>query len=66
MLGMGVGEESPRSALAINDRGLLLVRHGVGTWLIQGSADGLVYAAGDRLAWLLPLPAGRIRTTTPL
>ena len=45
----------PRSALAINDRGLLLVQHGAGTWLIPGSADGLVYAGGDRLAWLLAL-----------
>ncbi|WP_433353323.1 hypothetical protein ACQPYV_22710 [Micromonospora saelicesensis] len=35
--------------------GLLLVRDGVGPWLIQGAADGLVCPAGDRLVWLLPL-----------
>ncbi|MEH1170079.1 hypothetical protein V6V47_32345 [Micromonospora sp. CPCC 205539] len=40
--------------LRINN-GLLLVRDGVGTWLIRGAADGLVYPAGDRLVWLLPL-----------
>ncbi|WP_326555188.1 hypothetical protein [Micromonospora sp. NBC_01813] len=52
---MDTADESPRSALAINNRGLLLVRDSFGTWLIQGSADGLIYAAGDRLVWLLPL-----------
>jgi len=52
---MGATEESPRSVLAINDRGLLLFQDSVGTWLIQGSADGSIYAAGDRLVWLLPL-----------
>jgi hypothetical protein len=41
--------------LAINDRGLHLVQDHAGTWLIQGAADGLVYAAEDRLVWLLPL-----------
>ncbi|WP_405425908.1 hypothetical protein [Micromonospora sp. NBC_00617] len=52
---MDAAEESPRSVLAINDCGLLLIQGGVGTWLVQGSADGLVYAAGERLVWLLPL-----------
>jgi len=41
--------------LAINDRGLLLVQDSIGAWLIRGSVDGLIYAAGDRLRWLLPL-----------
>ncbi|MGI5213810.1 hypothetical protein [Plantactinospora sp. CA-290183] len=52
---MGAAEQSHRSVLAINDCGLLLVQDNVGTWLIQGSADGSIYAAGDRLVWLLPL-----------
>ncbi|GAB3835879.1 hypothetical protein [Dactylosporangium cerinum] len=41
--------------LAINDCGPFLVQDSVGTWLIQGAADGSSYAAGDRLVWLLPL-----------
>lgn len=41
--------------LAINDRGLLLVQDSAGAWLIEGAADGLTYAAGNRLVWLLPL-----------
>lgn len=52
---MGAAEGSPCPVLAINDRGLLLVQDSLGTWLIQGSADGSIYAAGDRLVWLLPL-----------
>ncbi|MEO3927734.1 hypothetical protein ABGB07_28275 [Micromonosporaceae bacterium B7E4] len=55
MLGMGAAGEPPRLTLAINNDGLLLVQDGIGAWLIQGSADGLVYPAGDRLVWLLPL-----------
>ncbi|MFC0529295.1 hypothetical protein [Phytohabitans kaempferiae] len=52
---MGAAEESPRSVLAINNCGLLLVQNSAGTWLIKGSADGSIYTAGDRLMWLLPL-----------
>lgn len=52
---MGAADDRPRLALEINNDGLLLVQDGVDTWLIQGSADGLVYPAGDRLVWLLPL-----------
>lgn len=52
---MDVVDECPRSALAINEHGLLLVQDSSGTWVIEGSADGLIYVAGDRLAWLLPL-----------
>ncbi|WP_430497789.1 hypothetical protein ACQRWP_23600 [Micromonospora trifolii] len=55
MLDMGVAAKSLRAVLAINDSGLLLAQDDVGTWWIQGSADGLIYTAGDRLAWLLPL-----------
>ncbi len=52
---MSGADESLRLVLAINDRGLHLVQDRAGTWLIQGAADGLVYAAEDRLVWLLPL-----------
>jgi hypothetical protein len=52
---VAAAEETPRSVVAINDRGLLLVQDSFGAWLIRGSADGLVYAAEDRLVWLLPL-----------
>ncbi|WP_433343795.1 hypothetical protein [Micromonospora sp. CA-111912] len=52
---MGAAGEHPRLALAINSDGLLLVQDSVGAWLIQGSADRLVYPAGDRPVWLLPL-----------
>jgi hypothetical protein len=31
------------------------IQDSVGAWLIQGAADGLTYAAADRLVWLLPL-----------
>ncbi len=52
---MGVAGVNLRPMLAINDRGLLLVQDRDGAWLIQGSADGLVYVAEERLMWLLPL-----------
>jgi hypothetical protein len=55
MPGMGGVDKSLRLVLAINDSGLHLVQDYAGSWLIQGAADGLVYAAEDRLAWLLPL-----------
>ncbi|NJC13155.1 hypothetical protein F4558_002981 [Micromonospora profundi] len=51
---MGAADDRSHPTLRINN-GLLLARDGVGTWLIQGAADGLVYPAGDRPAWLLPL-----------
>ncbi|WP_157563593.1 hypothetical protein [Micromonospora chokoriensis] len=51
---MGSADDRLRLRLRINN-GLLLVRDDVGTWLIHGAADGLVYPAGDRLVWLLPL-----------
>ncbi|MGC4747031.1 hypothetical protein ACLQ28_15415 [Micromonospora sp. DT201] len=51
---MGSADGRLHLTLRINN-GLLLVRDGAGNWLIQGAADGLVYPAGDRLAWLLPL-----------
>ncbi|RAO42621.1 hypothetical protein [Micromonospora saelicesensis] len=51
---MSSAGDGPYLTLRISN-GLLLVRDGVGTWLIQGAADGLVYPAGDRLVWLLPL-----------
>jgi hypothetical protein len=41
--------------ISIDERGLVLVKEGVGEWLIHGAADGSVHAAADRLAWLLPL-----------
>ena len=44
-----------RAVLMINDEGLVLGRDGLGAWVIQGSADGLVYPVGERLEWLLPL-----------
>jgi hypothetical protein len=34
---------------------LVLARNSAGDWLIHGAAGGLVYAAADRLVWLLPL-----------
>ncbi|MGI5238627.1 hypothetical protein [Dactylosporangium sp. CA-139066] len=46
-------DENPR--ISINDRGLVLVKNGVGEWFIHGAADGSVHAAVDHLAWLLPL-----------
>jgi hypothetical protein len=52
---MGGADKSLRLVLAINDGGLDLVQDHAGTWLIQGAADGLVYAAEERLIWLLPL-----------
>ncbi len=52
---MGAANDRPRVTLEINNDGLLLVQDAVGTWLIQGAADGLVHPAGDRLVWLLPL-----------
>jgi hypothetical protein len=51
---MEAAAEEPRSVLAINDRGLLLVQNNAGAWQIRGSADGRIYAAADRLGWLLP------------
>ena len=45
----------PCAVLVVNDDGLVLDRNGVGAWLIRGSADGLVYPAGERLVWLLPV-----------
>jgi hypothetical protein len=44
-----------RPRISINEHGVVLVKNGVGEWLIRGAADGLVHAAADRLAWLLPL-----------
>ena len=46
---MGGADKSLRLVLAIDDRGLYLVQDHAGTWLIQGAADGLVFAAEDRL-----------------
>jgi hypothetical protein len=54
MLGVDPRDE-PRAVLVINDDGLVLDRNGVGPWLLRGSADGLVYPAGERLVWLLPV-----------
>lgn len=51
---MGAADDRPHLTLKVSN-GLLLVRDGAGTWLIQGAADGLVYPAVDRLVWLLPL-----------
>ncbi|WP_130399903.1 hypothetical protein [Micromonospora violae] len=51
---MGSADDRLHLRLKINN-GLLLVRDDVGTWLIHGAADGLVYPAGHRLVWLLPL-----------
>jgi hypothetical protein len=48
-------QNEPHAVLVINDDGLVLDRNGVGAWLIRGSADGLVYPAGERLVWLLPV-----------
>ncbi|RAO37436.1 hypothetical protein PSN13_01418 [Micromonospora saelicesensis] len=53
---MGAADDRPHLTLRISN-GLVLVGDGTGTWLIQGAADGLVYPAGDRLVWLLPLLA---------
>jgi hypothetical protein len=55
MLRVAAADETPRSVVAINDRGLLRVQDSLGAWPIRGSADGLIYAAADRLVWLLPL-----------
>ncbi|MEU1644920.1 hypothetical protein OHA01_14835 [Micromonospora zamorensis] len=51
---MSSAGDGPYLTLRISN-GLLLVRDGVGTWLIHGAADELVYPAADRLVWLLPL-----------
>ncbi|MEU8419393.1 hypothetical protein AB0C15_00765 [Micromonospora sp. NPDC048835] len=51
---MGPADDRLHLRVRINN-GLLLVRDGVGTWLIHGAADGLVYPARARLVWLLPL-----------
>ncbi len=52
---MGTAGESSRPMIAVNDRGLVLAQDSSGAWIIQGAADGMTYAAGDRLVWLLPL-----------
>ena len=55
MLRVRAADENPRSTLAINSYGLVVFQDDAGKWLIRGSADGLIHAAGDRLMGLLPL-----------